>query len=175
MQCEVCGRSIRGQSYKAIIEGARLVVCSDCAVLGSISWEMRTLKPAKPAAKIHRLPLKHKSKVSAKRRSPLKAALELVEDFDTRIRRARETQGLNHEELGGKINEKISVIRKLESHKIRPDNKLAEKLQHALKIKLLVPATEKKFPKKLLTTIPPSKTITLGDLIKSKEKPEATK
>jgi len=174
LQCEVCGRRITGKTYKAIIEGARLVVCSDCATLGSISWELETPKSAKPATK--RKPVKPKTKSSTKPQSPLEAALELVEDFGTRIRQARETQGLSHEDLGRKISEKVSVIKKLEGHKMRPDNKLAEKLQHTLKIKLLVPVTEKKFPKELLTAASPSKTITLGDLIKSKkETSEETK
>lgn len=175
MQCEVCGRRIVGKPYKAIIEGARLVVCSDCATLGSISWELKTPKPAKPVVKLQK-PLKRKLKVSAKRQFPLEPTLEVVDDFGTRIRQAREAQGLSHEDLGRKLNEKVSVLKKLESHKMRPDNKLAEKLQRALKIKLLVPTTEKKFPKTLLTTTSPSKTITLGDLIKSKkEQSEATK
>lgn len=174
LQCEVCGRRIAGKSYKAIIEGARLVVCSDCATLGSISWEMKTPKPIKPSTKIQR-PQKKQLKTSKKQQSPLESTLELVEDFGTHIRRAREAQGLSHEELGKKLNEKVSVLKKLESHKMRPDNRLAEKLQHALKIRLLVPATEKKFPKQLITTDRPSKTITLGDLIQSKKKSEATK
>lgn len=173
MQCEVCGRHIRGKAYKAIIEGARLVVCSDCAKLGSISWEMKTPKPSNPAAKLKK-PLKRKLRVSTKRQSSLVPTLELVDDFDVRIRRAREKKRLRHEDLGRKINEKISVLKKLESRKMTPDNKLAEKLQYTLKIKLLIPATEEKTSKKLLTTTP-SKALTLGDLIKNKKKPEAKK
>lgn len=159
-----------GKPYKAIIEGARLVVCSDCATLGSISWEMKTLRPARSAIKLQR-PFKRKMKVSAKRQSPLEPTLELVKDFNVRIRQAREAQLLSHEDLGRKINEKVSVLRKLESHKVTPDIKLAEKLQYALKIKLFVPATEKKISKKLLATTLPSNNITLGDLIESKKKP----
>ena len=173
MQCEVCGRRITGKPYKAIIEGAQLVVCSDCATLGSMSWEMKTPKQIKPAAKLKR-PLKRKLRVSTKRQSPLESTLELVDNFDVCIRQAREAKGLSHEDLGRKINEKVSVLKKLESRRMTPDNKLAEKLQYALKIKLLVPATEKKLPRKLLTTTP-SEALTLGDLIKSKKKPEATK
>ncbi len=174
MQCEVCGRQILGKPYKTIIEGARLVVCSECAKLGSMSWELKTPRQVKPATKV-RKPQKEQIKVLAKRQPPLEPALELVEDFGKRIRQARETQGLSHEDLGRKLNEKVSVLKKLESQKMRPDNKLVEKLQHVLKVKLLVPATEEKLPKKLLTAASPSRTITLGDLIKNKEKLEATK
>ncbi len=110
-----------------------------------------------------------------KPQSPLEPALELVEDFGARIRQAREVQGLSHEELGRKINEKVSVLKKLEGNKMTPAHKLAEKLQYALKIKLLVPTTDEKRPKELLTNAPPSKSLTLGDLIKSNEKSEAAK
>ncbi len=175
MQCEVCGRQVTGKAYKAIIEGARLVVCSNCAPLGSISWELKAQKPTKQFAKMQR-PLKRRFKAPARQQSPLEPSLELVEDFDARIRQAREAQGLSHEDLGRKINEKVSVLRKLESRKMRPDNKLAEKIQYALKVKLLVPATKEKFPEKLLTKTPISKSLTLGDLVKKRKKPsEATK
>ncbi len=167
MQCEVCGHRIAGKPYKAIIEGARLVVCSDCATLGSISWE---LKPPKATATV-RTP-KHLKKPRLKTatipQSPLEPTQELAEDFGTRIRQAREAQKLSHEDLGRKINEKISLLKKLESQKMTPDNKLAEKLQYALKIRLLVPVKKEKLPKGLLTKAP-SNTITLGDLIKKKE------
>ncbi len=129
-----------GKPYKTIIEGARLVVCSECAKLGSISWELKTPGIAKPATKV-RKPPREQIKVPAKRQLPLEPTLELVEDFGKRIRQARETQGLSHEDLGRKLNEKVSVLKKLESQKMRPDNKLVEKLQHVLKVKLLAPAT----------------------------------
>jgi putative transcription factor len=168
LQCEVCGHRISGKPYKAIIEGARLVVCSDCATLGSISWELKT--PKATATARPRKPLKKPRLKTAKTpQSPLEPTQELAEDFGTRIRQAREAQKLSHEDLGRKINEKISLLKKLESQKMTPDNKLAEKLQHALKIRLLVPVKKEKLPKGLLTTAPPSKTITLGDLIKRKE------
>ncbi len=61
------------------------------------------------------------------------------------------------------------MLKKLESQKMTPNNKLAEKLQYALKIKLLVPVKEEKPPKGLLAATP-SKAVTLGDLMKSKEK-----
>jgi putative transcription factor len=170
LQCEVCGRTIVGKPYKAIIEGARLVVCSECAALGSLSWEVKsTLKQGKPTMKARR-PRKPQLGVSTQRQSPSELTLELVQDFGTRIRQSREALGLSHEDLGRRINEKVSVLKKLEGQKMRPNNRLAEKLQHALKIELLVPATEEKLPKGLLTTAPPSKGITLGDLVRRREK-----
>ncbi len=170
MQCEVCGRKIAGKSYKAIIEGARLVVCSGCATLGSISWELNpSHKQAQPTAKAQR-PKKPQLKTVPRKHSPSELTLELIEDFGTRIRQAREALGLSHEDLGRRINEKVSVLKKLESQKMKPANRLAEKLQYALKIELLIRATEEKLPKGLLTATSSSKGITLGDLIKNPKK-----
>ena len=79
---------------------------------------------------------------------------------------ARKT-GLSHEELGKKINEKASVLSKLETGKMTPNNVLVTKLEHALKIKLLVPIKEEKF-----SEIPksPNRETTLGDLIQLNKK-----
>jgi len=169
LQCEVCGRHITGKPFKAIIEGARLVVCSECAPLGSLSWELKTPQPAKPTVKPQK-PQRWQKRAAVKPSSPLETTLELIEDFGNRIRQARETQRLSHEDLGRKINEKVSLLKKLESQKMKPDNRLAEKLQHTLKIKILIPPSEEKLPKSLLTTTPPSRTVTLGDLIQDKKK-----
>lgn len=167
MLCEVCGRKISGKPYKALIEGARLVVCGDCATLGSISWEYKPPRPARPPAP--RGAPRRSARASATPRGPPEPTEELVEDFGVRIRQAREARGLSHEDLGRRLSEKVSVLKKLEGHKMTPDNKLVEKLEHALKIKLLVPKTTKEFPKSLLATGLPSKAITLGDLIKDKK------
>jgi putative transcription factor len=76
--------------------------------------------------------------------------------------------------LGKKISEKVSVLRKIEIGKMAPDNLLTEKLQHALKIKLMVPVSEPKVPAKAMATSRPSAP-TLGDIaMVKKEKDEAS-
>lgn len=87
---------------------------------------------------------------------------EITEDYPNKIRVAREKMGLTHEELGKKINEKASVLRNLETGKMAPNNQLASKLEHMLKIKLLEAISEEK-----ATALPKSASqeMTLGDLI----------
>jgi putative transcription factor len=63
-------------------------------------------------------------------------------DFAKVIKTARELQGLSQEELGHKINEKPSVIGHLETGKLKPDDALARKLEHFLKIVLFLPIDE---------------------------------
>lgn len=149
------------------------MVCNDCAVLGSLSWEVKERKATKQARK-PKARSRRESRVP-KPKSPLEPNLELVEDFGSRIRRARESRGLSLEELGNNTKEKVSVLKKLEGGKMIPSHKLAQKLQYALRISLLAPVSDEKPSKKLLETNAP-KTITLGDLIKGrKESSEETR
>jgi putative transcription factor len=173
LRCEVCGSKIRGRPYTVIIEGARLTVCTECSKHGKIVVEEAKPKiaPLKPKTMHPHLtvPSKKPSKTT------VETAQELVENFDSKIRQARERLGISHEELGKKISEKVSLLRKLETGKMKPDNVLAVKLEHALKIKLLAPASEEKIPQaKIPNTL--TRELTLGDLIqlnkKDKEKEE---
>jgi putative transcription factor len=173
LRCEVCGRKIYGKPYKVIIEGAKLTVCTECSKHGKIVWEEEKPKSimAKPRGVLP--PLKTQSK---KPPAPtIDTSQEITENFDSKIRQAREKLGLSHEELGKRINEKVSVLRKIETRKMKPDNVLATKLEHILKIKLIVPVSEEKIPQAKIPK-PVSHELTLGDLIqqntKDKEKEE---
>jgi putative transcription factor len=164
LRCEVCGRKIYGKPYKVIIEGARLTVCDDCSKHGKLTWE----EEPKPKAVMRPRGPKPVLKVQgkAKQTIPPEATLELVDDFDLKIRQAREKLGLSHSELGAKLNEKVSLLKKIEMRRMIPDNTLAAKLEHALKIKLIVPASVEKgemsMPKMARAT---SRELTLGDLV----------
>lgn len=177
MRCEVCGRKIHGKPVKALIEGAKLTVCGECAKHGTILLEEpktpTTSSRSQPKPKkVTMPPLMRPALAAAKVQKAGEESLELVDDYDVKVRQAREKMGLTHEELGKKINEKVSVLKKIETRKIKPDDKLAAKLEHALRIKLLIPASEEK----VSTTAPSkqsSRALTLGDIIRfDKEKAE---
>ena len=165
MRCEVCGRRIIGLPYRAMIEGAKMTVCNKCVKLGSIYWEAKTEPRLKKVAR--RLPAS--PVLPPRRQPPLSASenLELIDDFGVKVRRAREKMGLSHEDFGKKISEKVSVLRKIESGKMTPDNLLVEKLQHALRIKLLVPVSEPEVPSKVRASRLASPT--LGDIARVKK------
>lgn len=165
MRCEVCGRKIQGKPVKAIIEGAKLTVCNDCSRHGRIVLEeikqampIPTQKTTSTTTKPTQVKMQ-KVKVE----DILEEKIELVEDFAQRIRQAREKLGLTQEDLGKKINEKASLLKKIESGKLKPDNKLANKIEHALRIKLLIPSKgdmpTSEMPK------PKSQGLTFGDLL----------
>ncbi|MBX5328110.1 MAG: multiprotein bridging factor aMBF1 [Candidatus Bathyarchaeota archaeon] len=167
MRCEVCGRKIFGKPLRVIIEGAKLTVCNECSKHGTTIWEETKPKVATPKPKATLQPLKTQSKKTTE--APVDAGLELIENFDSKIRQAREKLGLSHEELGKKINEKISVLKKIETGKIKPDNVLTTKLERALKVRLLVPASEEKTPQTNITKTS-TRELTLGDLIQLNKK-----
>ncbi|HKZ93238.1 MAG TPA: multiprotein bridging factor aMBF1 [Candidatus Bathyarchaeia archaeon] len=169
MRCEVCGRRIIGPPFKANIEGAKMLVCSECAKLGSVVWEAKAEPRLKKVARRMTAPV-----LPPKRQPPISVAdnLELVDDFGNRIRLARERMSLSHQELGKKISEKVSVLRKIESGKMTPDNLLTEKLEHALRLKLLAPVSEPKIPTQALASRPASPT--LGDILKVKKEKKET-
>jgi len=170
LQCEVCGREIVGKPHKVIIEGAKMITCNECAKLSSDYWtpESKRLEMKSPPKKKAISPLTlNRSIVSGEKAASIAVSsedLEVVEGFGLIVRRARERLNLTPEDLGKKIGEKESVIKKIESEKIIPDIRLAMKLEHALKIKILSKPAEPQVVK----TTPTSKYergVTLGEII----------
>lgn len=141
------------------------MVCGDCVKLASIYWEAKPSQ-SQPTKRLAR-PL---PRISVKRPpapTVIAESLELVDGFGILVRRAREKLGLSHEDLGRKIGEKVSVLRKIEKEKMTPDHRLADKLGHALRVKLLVPTSEPKTPSLPLSQ---PRGVTLGEIAKLKKK-----
>ncbi len=61
---------------------------------------------------------------------------EIAQDYDQRIRSARESTGLTQEELAKELNEKVSLIRKLERGDVLPSDGVQKKLERKLSISL---------------------------------------
>ena len=140
-----------------------MIVCFQCSKLGSGYWEPKPQPRAKHSIK--RQPIQPFIKI--KQRTTVPETLEIVDNCAQLVRQAREGLGMSHEDLGRKIRERVSVLRKIESNKMVPDLGLAERLEHTLKIKLRVPTSE---PKAQLSSSSKPRGTTLGDLIKSKLK-----
>lgn len=60
----------------------------------------------------------------------------VASDYDDRIRSAREQRGLSQSELANELNEKRSLIRKLERGDVLPSDDVQGKLERALDISL---------------------------------------
>jgi len=163
MRCEVCGHKIHGSPIRAVIEGAKLTVCSECSKLGKIIHEEPALKQGTARKPLAPIPAKKQTP-----KATVDTTKEIVEGYDSKIRQAREKLGISHEELGKKINEKASVLRKIETGKMTPNNMLITKLGHVLKIKLLVPVAEEKVPQQIPKA--QNRELTLGDLMQLNKK-----
>ena len=164
MRCEVCGQKIFSKPHKVMIEGARLTVCGKCVKHGEIVHErpqerMVGTRPKTPK----RQPVKASERQRISKQT-VESPLELVEDFPVKIRQARENLRLSHEDLGRRISEKVSVLKKIEAGKMTPNNKLAARLEHVLKTKLLAPASEEKIAQTKVSKAVVTE-MTLGDLV----------
>lgn len=145
-----------------------MIVCTDCSKLSKLKWEIESIPSRPRTIKATKIPM---LAVSTKTQIPQVAeTLELIDNFGSHIRQAREKMGLTHEDLGRKISEKVSVLKKIESGKMTPTYQLAERLEHTLKVKLFVPLREPKIPSGSIPLKP--REITLGDLINVKKKME---
>ncbi len=143
------------------------MACNECAKLGRIIWEEETKHGQdNRKATVGFVPRRTQKKPSEAQLDPNQ---ELVEDYGSKIRKVRENQGLSQKELGKKIKEKASVVRKIEAGKATPSNTLITKLEHVLKIKLLVSVSEEK-PQQTMIPTPKSPSMTFGDLLQLKEK-----
>ena len=119
---------------KVEIDGAIVVVCSGCARLGK-PVAGAIVRPAHPR------PVQSGFRPVQAQVAP-EPTYEIDPDFNVKIRQARERMGLSQEDLGRMLNEKPSVIRMVESRKLKPDMTLTRKLNHELKINLLVSLSE---------------------------------
>ena len=165
MQCEVCGCKIFGEPERSIIEGAKMIVCNKCAKLGSGYWKPKPqIRKKRPISSQPIQPFTKKKKSIS-----IPEEYEIVTDVGNLVRSARDRLNLSHEDLGRKIREKVSVLRKIENGKMIPDLGLAERLEHALKITLRVPISEPQVQG--VSSAKPHGT-TLGDLIQLKKKEE---
>ena len=61
---------------------------------------------------------------------------EIAQDYDDQIRSARESHGLSQSELAQQLNEKASLIRKLEQGNSLPSDDVRKKVESALDIDL---------------------------------------
>ena len=163
MECEICGKPVpENNPIRAKIEGSVMVVCKECSKLGKI-------QKAPPKPKFRQQP---KSKGSQNKRNRNysrrdEPSEELVENFDMEIRKARESKNWSREDLGKKINERVSVITRIETGKMTPDIKLTKKLEKALNIKLLEKTSEVDLNQFISSS---SGERTLGNVMKIKRK-----
>ncbi|VVB81079.1 Helix-turn-helix [uncultured archaeon] len=116
--CEMCGKET--EVFSAIIEGSELTVCAACGRFG----------------KMLRKPVMRVVKKQAVEKAPGPVET-VVTGFASLIRSAREKAGLTQKDFAMSLNEKESIVQKLENGAFVPPISLAKKLEKLLKIKLV--------------------------------------
>ncbi len=137
--CEVCGAPLRSAPNRVEIDGAIMLVCNNCTRLGRAigGSPVAVINPG--AVKGHHDNRMQSAFKSISNREP---EFEIDPEYYAKIRQAREKLGLSQDQLGMMLNEKLSVIRMVETGKLKPDTILARKLMHHLKINLLISLSE---------------------------------
>ena len=162
MICELCGKETP-RTRIVSVEGSLLSVCAECARFGAeVAGPVKVRRTGNPVV-AQRLERRQR-RMSERDIYEAPAVEELVDDFGERIRSAREARGWKQADLGAKINEKASVIAKLETRAMVPSDAMIPKLERTLGIKL----REKVEPvavKKHTGRAP----VTLGDLVRMDE------
>ncbi len=168
MFCEICGNEIEGKPGRALVEGATLVVCSNCSGLGTALPGF----PDRPRARVPAMPRTVSTSRPVVERLPRTVEeSELVDDFPRIIKQAREKHGLTQQQLAFKAKETITMIQKIELGKMQPPTRLAAELEHILRVKLLAPKQEVEIPNPPLRQSG-DEGATLGDvaIVRHKEK-----
>ncbi|MHA1456147.1 MAG: multiprotein bridging factor aMBF1 [Promethearchaeota archaeon] len=129
----MCGSIIWGKGIKVIIEGAKITVCQNCAQHGK-KIEKKT--PSTPQRKVEQFKKMSNTKSIRSRIEPQRE-LEIVEDYTIKIRKVRQSLGLNQDQFAQKLNEKPSLLRRIETGKVKPSIKLAKKIEKVYGIKLI--------------------------------------
>ncbi len=159
-KCELCGGKIQGPSKTVRVEGAELVVCSNCARYGT--EVQRTTRPEPRAGTPSRM-----GKTAPPRRSRDVFDLiegEIVEDYGERIRAARMEKGLSQKDLAMQLKEKELLIKKIEKGDLIPEDDVRRKLERALGIRLIDSPDEDDAVRRGGKVVP-----TLGDVISIKK------
>lgn len=116
--CEMCGEA--GDLKETRVEGTVLDLCEDCQDMGEpVDRSDQVTQTTRPS--------------TSSRSSPEK---EVVPDVDSRVKKAREDRNLSVSGLADQINEKESVVRRVEAGKLTPDRDLARTFEKALGVTL---------------------------------------
>jgi len=141
MLCEMCGKDVESTT-RIRIEGTILRLGPECARFGAPVDPVPTPVREAPAERPGARPAAGPRAAGSSRRLAERdlyteiGELELAPDWAKRVRLARERLGWTPEVFGKKLNEKKSVVLKIESGGLHPPDALVHKLEQLLKVSL---------------------------------------
>ena len=122
-ECDICGRATE-QEYVIEIEGALMHTCERCA---------NGKTPIEVIDHSLRKEEKHEVHVS---HTFAEGDQEVADRYGDIIKAARERLGMTNKDLAVMINERESLIARIERNQLVPEEKIVKKLEKALNIKL---------------------------------------
>ncbi len=140
--CELCGRE--GEVAKALVEGTQLNVCQKCGGFGKVLAQPRFTPKAK---------VKEKTEIVD----------AVVNDIGQRLKQAREKLGLTQKDFARRLNERESVVQKIETGHFKPSVGTARKYEQILKLSLVEKQEEVVVEKQKQEK---NQGLTLGDFMK---------
>ncbi|AAT43796.1 multiprotein bridging factor aMBF1 [Picrophilus oshimae] len=142
MECEMCGRNVP-QLKRVRVSGAIMNVCPACARFGEPVDEPRKqeikedIKVKIPEKKIIVKTYKKPYKKYKRPAGDDVESLDIVEDYASLIKSARERLSMTQEDLARKVLERKNVISNIERGDLLPSIETAKKLEKVLGIKLI--------------------------------------
>jgi putative transcription factor len=119
-----------------LVEGTKLSLCPNCARFGD-EYKVANAQPGSPASRtVIEDRLQRRERRMQTRDIYSVSTRELIEDYGTKVRIAREAKGLDIDEFAKSIFEKRGIIAKIEANDLVPDDKMINKLEKALGITL---------------------------------------
>ncbi len=130
INCDLCGK-VEESLARALIEGVELDVCQACSRFGKMVAPARRPSPKEQHMQLRR------------REEPKHEKIEMmVENYAEIIKKKRESSGLSQTEFANKINEKDSIVHKIETGSFVPQLSLARKIEKFLGVKIVEEHTE---------------------------------
>jgi putative transcription factor len=135
MQCEICGAEIKGEAQHIKIGSSELSVCKLCARHGTVVEMAKASDTTviKSGEQPHPVAAKANSRLYEEMDRDIAEGMDIEVDYGRRIKVAREKAGLKQVELAKRINEKLSLLRKIENEEMIPDDAVMRKIERALK------------------------------------------
>ncbi len=118
--CEICGKKTKSL-YIIDVEGAELTTCMNCAEGKNI---VEIIEEESPKIGVRTTQKTEES------------SIEVIDNYGEVIRSAREKLGVPMKVLAEMINEKESMLNRIEHGKLLPNDKVVQKLEKNLGIKL---------------------------------------
>jgi len=147
VQCEMCGKETSSPN-RVKIEGAELDVCDECTDFGtevkqdtgssstSTKYSTSSSSSSSSSSGSSSSSSSGGGGSGGRRKDMFDEMDELAQDYDEIVRSGRESAGLSQEDLARQLNEKASLIRKIERGDTLPSDEVQRKLEKALGIDL---------------------------------------